>query len=228
MVRAHSIACSIGLGTCSPRGWSCPARGNRHRTRTCRTSHHIARHNSRRGAIVCDRSRTSRDQAAQCSAGPRVLPARDSAAHDRRGDGHRAKRTCDRLGGESDLQIAVRLDSLLAPAWAALARPHWMRADFQGAQRAAEMAIRADPFGRRLRNRSTGPHVLRLLAGSATQHCAGVDAAGQKYRAPGCFSTVSYWCMHWMRRASETDPIPQQHGHWSTHLNDWMRSDPGR
>ncbi|HCT57965.1 MAG TPA: hypothetical protein DGD08_12245 [Gemmatimonas aurantiaca] len=52
--------------------------------------------------------------------------------------------------GESDLQIAVRLDSLLAPAWAALARPHWMRADFQGAQRAAEMAIRADPFGEAL------------------------------------------------------------------------------
>lgn len=49
---------------------------------------------------------------------------------------------------ERDLEQAVSLDSLHAPAWVALALPRWTRGDFQGAFEAAINAVRADPYGR--------------------------------------------------------------------------------
>ena len=53
-------------------------------------------------------------------------------------------------GGEQDLERAVELDSMLAAAWAGLARPRWIRADFTGAYGAAQKAVQVDPFGQSL------------------------------------------------------------------------------
>lgn len=52
--------------------------------------------------------------------------------------------------GERDLMRAVELDSMHASAWAGLARPRWMRADYAGAFEAAQAAVRVDPYGKSL------------------------------------------------------------------------------
>lgn len=48
--------------------------------------------------------------------------------------------------GESDLESAIRADSMLAGAWAALSASRWVRGDFAGSSEAARRALAADAF----------------------------------------------------------------------------------